>query len=99
MTRNPDLRPREFNANPILEVPESHVISDSRGRQVIAYVMDNPHAKGMMMAWVPDAMRFASALAATAPGPVDAGPEAQSADQPAEGEDAPREPSGIEEAA
>jgi len=55
MTRNPDLRPRDFNANPILEVPESHVISDNRGRQVIAYVMDNPHAKGMMMAWVPDA--------------------------------------------
>jgi glyoxylase-like metal-dependent hydrolase (beta-lactamase superfamily II) len=55
MTRNPDLRPRDFNANPILEVPASHVMSDSRGRQVIVYVLDNPHAKGMMMAWVPDA--------------------------------------------
>jgi glyoxylase-like metal-dependent hydrolase (beta-lactamase superfamily II) len=55
MTRNPDLRPREFHSSPILEVPESHVMSDSRGRQGIVYVMDNPHAKGMLMAWVPDA--------------------------------------------
>lgn len=55
MRRNPDLQPYDFNRTPILEVPESHVMSDSRGRQVIAYVMDNPHAKGMMMAWVPDA--------------------------------------------
>jgi glyoxylase-like metal-dependent hydrolase (beta-lactamase superfamily II) len=55
MTRNPDMRPYDFNRTPILEVPESHVMSDSRGRQVMVYVMDNPHAKGMMMAWVPDA--------------------------------------------
>jgi hypothetical protein len=40
---------------PILEVPESHVMSDSTGRQVIVYVMDNPHAKGMLMGWVPHA--------------------------------------------
>lgn len=55
ITRNADMPPREFHSTPILEVPESHVMSDSRGRQVIAYVMDNPHAKGMMMAYVPDA--------------------------------------------
>jgi glyoxylase-like metal-dependent hydrolase (beta-lactamase superfamily II) len=55
ITRNPDMPPREFHSTPILEVPESHVMSDSRGRQVIAYVMDNPHAKGMLMAYVPDA--------------------------------------------
>jgi glyoxylase-like metal-dependent hydrolase (beta-lactamase superfamily II) len=55
MTRNPDMRPYDFNRTPILEVPESHVMSDARGRQVIVYVMDNPHAKGMLMAWVPDA--------------------------------------------
>ena len=42
-------------AMPILEVPESHVMTDSAGRQVIAYAMDNPHAKGMLMGWVPDA--------------------------------------------
>jgi len=54
-TRNPDLTPRSFAAIQIMEVTDSHVISDSRGRQVMMYVMDNPHAKGMMMGWVPDA--------------------------------------------
>ena len=55
ITRNPDLKPQSFHMTPILEVPESHVISDSTGRQVIVYVMDNPHAKGMLMGWVPHA--------------------------------------------
>jgi glyoxylase-like metal-dependent hydrolase (beta-lactamase superfamily II) len=55
MTRNFDLPPRSFHMTPILEVPESHVMSDSAGRQVIVYVMDNPHAKGMLMGWVPHA--------------------------------------------
>jgi len=55
MTRNPDLSPRSFAAIQIMEVTQSHVITDSRGRQVMMYMMDNPHAKGMLMAWVPDA--------------------------------------------
>jgi glyoxylase-like metal-dependent hydrolase (beta-lactamase superfamily II) len=55
MTRNPDLSARSFAAIQIMEVTQSHVIADSRGRQVMMYVMDNPHAKGMMMGWVPDA--------------------------------------------
>jgi len=55
MTRNPDLPARSFHMTPILEVPESHVMSDAAGRQVIVYVMDNPHAKGMLMGWVPHA--------------------------------------------
>jgi glyoxylase-like metal-dependent hydrolase (beta-lactamase superfamily II) len=55
MTRSPELKPQSFHMNPILEVPESHVMSDSTGRQVIVYVMDNPHAKGMLMGWVPHA--------------------------------------------
>jgi glyoxylase-like metal-dependent hydrolase (beta-lactamase superfamily II) len=55
ITRNPDLKAQSFHMNPILEVPESHVMSDSTGRQVIVYVMDNPHAKGMLMGWVPHA--------------------------------------------
>lgn len=54
-SRNPDLSPRNYTSVAILEVPESHVITDSRGRQVIAYAVDNPHAKGMLMGWVPDA--------------------------------------------
>jgi glyoxylase-like metal-dependent hydrolase (beta-lactamase superfamily II) len=55
MSRNPDMSPRSFHMNPVLEVPESHVMSDSTGRQVIVYVMDNPHARGMLMGWVPHA--------------------------------------------
>ena len=56
MSRNPDMKPVDFSQVPILEVPESHVMSDSRGRQVIAYAMqDNPHAKGLLMVYVPDA--------------------------------------------
>jgi glyoxylase-like metal-dependent hydrolase (beta-lactamase superfamily II) len=55
MTRNFDLPARSFHMTPILEVPESHVMSDSAGRQVMVYVMDNPHAKGMLMGWVPHA--------------------------------------------
>ena len=54
-TRNPDLKPQSFHMTPILEVPDSHVMSDSSGREVIVYGMDNPHAKGMLMGWVPHA--------------------------------------------
>ncbi|HYL23989.1 MAG TPA: MBL fold metallo-hydrolase, partial [Burkholderiales bacterium] len=56
MTRNPDMKPMDFSQVAILEVPDSHVMSDSRGRQVIAYNMqDNPHARGLLMVYVPDA--------------------------------------------
>jgi len=44
-----------FHMTPILEVTESHVISDSTGRQVVVYLIDNPHAKGTLMGWVPHA--------------------------------------------
>jgi glyoxylase-like metal-dependent hydrolase (beta-lactamase superfamily II) len=54
-SRNFDLPARSYHMTPILEVPESHVMSDSAGRQVIVYVMDNPHAKGMLMGWIPHA--------------------------------------------
>jgi glyoxylase-like metal-dependent hydrolase (beta-lactamase superfamily II) len=54
--RNPDIKPMDFSQVQILEVPESHVMSDATGRQVIAYVIqDNPHAKAMLMAYVPHA--------------------------------------------
>jgi glyoxylase-like metal-dependent hydrolase (beta-lactamase superfamily II) len=56
MNRNPDMKPMDFSAVQILEVPESHVMSDATGRQVIAYaIQDNPHAKGLLMAYVPSA--------------------------------------------
>ena len=54
-TRNPDLPARSYHMTPILEVPESHVMSDTARRQVVVYVMDNPHARGMLMGWVPHA--------------------------------------------
>ena len=54
-SRNPDLSARSYHMVPILEVPESHVMSDSTGRQVIVYVVENPHAKAMLMGWVPHA--------------------------------------------
>ncbi len=54
-TRNPDVPSRSFHMTPILEVPESHVMSDAAGRQVIVYVVDNPHAKATLMGWIPDA--------------------------------------------
>ena len=56
MQRNPDMKPMDFSGVQILEIPDSHVMADSKGRQVVAYAMrDNPHAKGMLIAWVPDA--------------------------------------------
>lgn len=54
-TRNPDMKIMDLTRTPIMEVPQSHLMTDSRGRQVVAYAMDNPHAKGMLMVWVPDA--------------------------------------------
>jgi hypothetical protein len=50
------MKPADFSQLQIMEVPESHVISDATGRQVVVYAMlDNPHAKGMLMAYVPHA--------------------------------------------
>ena len=54
-TRNPDMKVMDLTRIPIMEVPQSHVMTDGKGRQVMAYAMDNPHAKGMLMVWVPDA--------------------------------------------
>jgi glyoxylase-like metal-dependent hydrolase (beta-lactamase superfamily II) len=66
--RNPDLPPHDFSQVPIVEVPESHVMRDARGRQVIAYAMANPHARGMLMAYVPDA-RLGFVADVWSPGP------------------------------
>jgi glyoxylase-like metal-dependent hydrolase (beta-lactamase superfamily II) len=54
--RNPDMKPADFSQVPIMEVPESHLITDARGRQVTVYaVQKNPHARGMLIAYVPEA--------------------------------------------
>lgn len=54
-TRNPDLKGFDANRARIVEVTSSHLMDDPRGRQVIAYYMDSPHAKGTLMGYVPDA--------------------------------------------
>jgi glyoxylase-like metal-dependent hydrolase (beta-lactamase superfamily II) len=54
-TRNPDMKVMDLTRIAIMEVPQSHVMTDSNGRQVVAYAMDNPHVRGMLMVWVPDA--------------------------------------------
>ena len=54
MERNPDMQPADLSQVPIMEVPESHLITDARGRQVTVYaVQNNPHARGMLIAYVP----------------------------------------------
>jgi glyoxylase-like metal-dependent hydrolase (beta-lactamase superfamily II) len=53
--RNPDLKGFNPSVTKIVEVTSSHLMDDSRGRQVIAYYMDSPHAKGTLMGYVPDA--------------------------------------------
>lgn len=56
MERDPDMKPADFSQVPIMEVPDSHLISDARGRQVIVYaVQNNPHAQGMLIAYLPEA--------------------------------------------
>src|SRR2546430_15471633 len=49
------MAPAKLRGPPILEVPESHVMSDARGSQVIVYRIDNPHSKSYLLGYVPDA--------------------------------------------
>src|SRR5262249_56195627 len=51
----PEMRVMDRTGMQMMEVTQSQVMTDSKGRQVMAYAMDNPHAKGMLMVWVPDA--------------------------------------------
>lgn len=53
-TRNPDLPARDLSKTPVVEVADRHVITDGQ-REVHAYRIDNPHAEGMLIGWVPDA--------------------------------------------
>ena len=53
-TRNPDLAARDLSRTPIVEVAERHVITDGQ-REVHAYRIDNPHADGLLIGYVPDA--------------------------------------------
>jgi len=53
-TRNPDLPARDLTGTPIIEVADRHVLNDG-SREVSVYVVDNPHAAGMLIGYVPDA--------------------------------------------
>jgi glyoxylase-like metal-dependent hydrolase (beta-lactamase superfamily II) len=61
-TRNPDLTARDLARTPIVEVAERYVISDGQ-REVHAYRIDNPHADGLLIGYVPEArLGFATDL-------------------------------------
>jgi glyoxylase-like metal-dependent hydrolase (beta-lactamase superfamily II) len=53
-TRNPDLSARDLTRTPIVEVAGKHVLTDGQ-REVHAYPIDNPHADGLLIGYVPDA--------------------------------------------
>jgi glyoxylase-like metal-dependent hydrolase (beta-lactamase superfamily II) len=54
-TRNPDLTPpRDLSKTEIIEVADKRVFSDG-SRQVEVYVIENPHAAGMLIGYIPEA--------------------------------------------
>jgi glyoxylase-like metal-dependent hydrolase (beta-lactamase superfamily II) len=52
--RDPDLSPRDLSGTPILEVADRQALGDGH-REVTAYLIENPHAAGMLMGYVADA--------------------------------------------
>jgi glyoxylase-like metal-dependent hydrolase (beta-lactamase superfamily II) len=52
-TRNPDLPARDLRNTPIVEVADKHVFADGM-REVHAYAIDNPHADGFLIGYVPE---------------------------------------------
>jgi glyoxylase-like metal-dependent hydrolase (beta-lactamase superfamily II) len=69
-TRNPDLMARDLSRTPIVEVGDRHVISDGQ-REVHAYRIDNPHADGLLIGYVPDAkLGFATDIWSPGAGPL-----------------------------
>ncbi|HKW94219.1 MAG TPA: hypothetical protein VJX92_20215 [Methylomirabilota bacterium] len=53
-TRDPDLPVTDLTRTPIVEVADQYVLNDGQ-RQAQAFVIDNPHADGMMIGYVSDA--------------------------------------------
>jgi len=69
-TRNPDLAARDLSRTPIVEVADRHVITDGQ-REVHAYRIDNPHAEGLLIGYVPDAhLGFATDIWSPGAGPL-----------------------------
>jgi len=52
--RNPDLGTRDLTATPIAEVSDKRLFSDGT-REVGVYVIENPHATGLLIGYVADA--------------------------------------------
>ena len=52
--RNPDLGARDLTATPIAEVVDKRLFNDGT-REVGAYVIENPHATGLLIGYVADA--------------------------------------------
>jgi glyoxylase-like metal-dependent hydrolase (beta-lactamase superfamily II) len=53
-TRNPDLSPRDLSRAEVVEVADKRVLSDGQ-REVHAYLIDNPHAEGLLIGYIPEA--------------------------------------------
>ena len=53
-TRNPDLKGADFSRTQIVEVADRWTTSDG-SREVQAFLMDSPHAKGTLLGYVPHA--------------------------------------------
>lgn len=54
VTRNPELKTRDFSRVQIVEVAGKHVISDGK-REVSAHLIENPHATATLIGYVADA--------------------------------------------
>jgi glyoxylase-like metal-dependent hydrolase (beta-lactamase superfamily II) len=52
--RNPDLPPKDLKGTEIIEVVDKRVFSDG-SRQVEVYLIENPHADGMLIGYIPAA--------------------------------------------
>ncbi len=66
-TRNPDLAARNLGGVKIIEVEDKYVLSDGK-REVLAVLLENPHAAAMLLAYVADA-RIAYVTDIYSPGP------------------------------
>ena len=53
-TRNPDLSSRDLTGTPVAEVGDKRIFSDGT-REVGVYLIDNPHANGLLIGYVADA--------------------------------------------
>jgi len=69
-TRNPDLASRDLRATTIVEVVDKQVMSDGT-REVVAYLIENPHAEGLLIGYVVDArLGFATDIWSPGAGPL-----------------------------